>query len=85
MTINGPAPMILAFFLNAAIDQGVEKHAARDGSRSRACARSSSGVCAVCLVVRGEGLPGSGHDGLGLGLLGVSGDAHRWIADTYAR
>jgi len=26
MTINGPAPIILAFFLNAAIDQQVEKH-----------------------------------------------------------
>jgi methylmalonyl-CoA mutase len=26
MTINGPAPMILAFFMNAAIDQQVEKH-----------------------------------------------------------
>ena len=26
MTINGPAPMILAFFMNSAIDQQVEKH-----------------------------------------------------------
>ena len=26
MTINGPAPMILAFFMNAAIDQNVEKY-----------------------------------------------------------
>jgi methylmalonyl-CoA mutase len=26
MTINGPAPIVLAFFLNAAIDQQVEKH-----------------------------------------------------------
>ena len=26
MTINGPAPVILAFYLNAAIDQQVEKH-----------------------------------------------------------
>jgi len=26
MTINGPAPIILAFFLNAAIDQQIEKH-----------------------------------------------------------
>ena len=26
MTINGPAPIILAFYLNAAIDQQVEKH-----------------------------------------------------------
>lgn len=26
MTINGPAPMVLAFFMNAAIDQACEKH-----------------------------------------------------------
>ena len=31
MTINGPAPMVLAFFLNAAIDQAVEKHLRRSG------------------------------------------------------
>ncbi len=29
MTINGPAPMVLAFFLNAAVDQAVEKSPAR--------------------------------------------------------
>jgi methylmalonyl-CoA mutase len=28
MTINGPAPMLLAFFMNAAIDQNVEKYIA---------------------------------------------------------
>jgi isobutyryl-CoA mutase len=26
MTINGPAPMILAMFMNTAIDQQVERH-----------------------------------------------------------
>ena len=26
MTINGPAPMLLAFFMNAAIDQQCEKY-----------------------------------------------------------
>ena len=31
MTINGPAPIILAFFLNAAIDQQVEKHLSATG------------------------------------------------------
>ncbi len=31
MTINGPAPTILAFFLNAAIDQQVEKFVEREG------------------------------------------------------
>jgi methylmalonyl-CoA mutase N-terminal domain/subunit len=31
MTINGPAPMILAFFMNAAIDQQVERHLRETG------------------------------------------------------
>jgi methylmalonyl-CoA mutase len=31
MTINGPAPTILAFFLNTAIDQGLDKFAAEQG------------------------------------------------------
>ena len=31
MTINGPAPMILAFFMNAAIDQQVELHLRETG------------------------------------------------------
>ncbi len=30
MTINGPAPMLLAFFLNAAIDQQCEKYMIRE-------------------------------------------------------
>ena len=29
MTINGPAPMLLAFFMNAAIDQQCEKYIMR--------------------------------------------------------
>jgi methylmalonyl-CoA mutase len=79
MTINGPAPMLMAFFLNAAIDQAVEKHL-----------RETGGLQAA-LEALGEGgrtgysgeLP-DGHDGLGLALLGVSGD--RVVdAATYAR
>ena len=31
MTINGPAPMILAMFLNTAIDQNVEKRLRETG------------------------------------------------------
>ena len=31
MTINGPAPVLLAFFFNATIDQCVEKHLAETG------------------------------------------------------
>jgi methylmalonyl-CoA mutase len=69
MTINGPAPMVLAFFLNAAIDQAVEKHL-----------RQNAGIEAVRARFAGRGLPDyqgelpAGHDGLGLGLLGISGE-----------
>jgi methylmalonyl-CoA mutase len=80
MTINGPAPIVLAFFLNAAIDQAVERHL-RETGRLEALRAG--------LEARGE-LPGylgplpEGHSGLGLALLGVSGD--EWVdAETYAR
>lgn len=59
MTINGPAPIILAMFLNAAIDQQVEKVAPTFGRRTDAVYRSA--------------LP-EGHNGVGLALLGTSGD-----------
>ncbi len=35
MTINGPAPMILAMFFNTAVDQQVEKHLRRTGQADR--------------------------------------------------
>ena len=35
MTINGPAPMLLAFFLNAAIDQQCEKYIIENDLRER--------------------------------------------------
>ncbi|MFO1507947.1 MAG: hypothetical protein U1F23_12890 [Lysobacterales bacterium] len=33
MTINGPAPMILAMFMNTAIDQQIEKYLQEDDAR----------------------------------------------------
>jgi methylmalonyl-CoA mutase len=39
MTINGPAPMILAFFLNAAIDQQVERYLTETGKLDSALER----------------------------------------------
>jgi methylmalonyl-CoA mutase len=69
MTINGPAPMVLAFFLNAAIDQAVERHL-----------RQSAGIDAVRARLASRGLPEYqgelpvSHDSLGLGLLGISGE-----------
>ena len=75
MTINGPAPIILAFFMNAAIDQQVERHLQRDRRLGRGPASGSTSTSprtAGGRPTRGE-LP-DGNDGLGLGLLGVSGD-----------
>jgi methylmalonyl-CoA mutase len=79
MTINGPAPMLLAFFLNAAIDQGVERHL-REAGRLEAVRRQ---LAAGARPVYAGELP-EGHSGLGLALLGTSGD-QVVDADTYAR
>ena len=78
MTINGPAPMILAMFMNTAIDQRIERHLRAEGRWSEAERRiealhragAERGIAAP--VYRGD-LP-AGHDGTGLALLGVSGD-----------
>jgi methylmalonyl-CoA mutase len=75
MTINGPAPMLLAFFLNAAIDQQCERWLAANGKVDDANAR-------IDALYRERGLPRPryrgelppGHDGLGTLLLGVTGD-----------
>ena len=75
MTINGPAPMLMGFFLNAAIDQQCERYITEQGLEKetqalikkiyskKGCERPS---------YQGE-LP-EGNDGLGLMLLGVTGD-----------
>ncbi len=73
MTINGPAPMILAFFMNAAIDQQVEKHLKESGKWAAAQKK-------IDAYFEGKDRPDyvgelpPGNDGLGLGLLGISGD-----------
>lgn len=69
MTINGPAPIILAFFLNAAIDQEVERHLAATGRLEAAWKNPSHKNCA-----RYAGDLPDGHNNLGLRLLGISGD-----------
>ena len=71
MTINGPAPIILAFFLNAAIDQQVEAFLAEQGKP----------VKLLDSAYRGE-LP-EGHNGFGLATVGRRGD-EMVDADTYA-
>ncbi len=79
MTINGPAPTVLAFFLNAAIDQGVERHLRETGRLEATRAR----LAARDLPSYAGPLP-EGHDGLGLALLGVSSD-EVVDAETYAQ
>ena len=75
MTINGPAPMILAFYMNAAIDQQCEKYITENGLEDKVKAKIKAIYDKKGLpvpVYRGE-LP-EGNDGLGLMLLGVTGD-----------
>jgi isobutyryl-CoA mutase len=88
MTINGPAPMLLAFFLNAAIDQQCEKYIIEHGLRESVNAIIESKYNADQLPkyigVNGEpvfpekgkmtGHLPKGNDGLGLRLLGLSGE-----------
>ncbi|MGB5550265.1 MAG: methylmalonyl-CoA mutase family protein [Thermoanaerobaculia bacterium] len=75
MTINGPAPMILAFFMNAAIDQQCERHIREQGLEQAVEAKIESIYSLKSLPrPRYQGTLPSGSDGLGLLLLGVSGD-----------
>jgi methylmalonyl-CoA mutase len=83
MTINGPAPMILAMFMNTAVDQQVERHLREAGHWDEAEAKIAKLIAdRERPRYRGE-LP-AGHDGSGLGLLGVSGD-QVVDAETYGR
>ena len=75
MTINGPAPMLLAFFMNAAIDQQCERWLQEHGKLA-AAQESVRGKWrehdAESPTYRGQ-LPQS-NDGNGTALLGASGD-----------
>ncbi len=73
MTINGPAPMILAFFLNAAIDQQCELYIKKNGL-AEAVQEKIRAICGGKNLVGYDGALPEGNDGLGLLLLGVSGD-----------
>ena len=75
MTINGPAPVLLGFFLNAAIDQRCEKYLREHGMEAQVEA-----VLKAKWDDRGLTRPSyhgdlpEGNDGLGLLLLGCTGD-----------
>jgi len=73
MTINGPAPMILALFLNAAIDQQCELHIRRQGLTEQV-EKQLAARFADRHRPRYRGPRPEGNDGLGLLLLGVTGD-----------
>ncbi|MFM6925706.1 MAG: methylmalonyl-CoA mutase family protein [Ferruginibacter sp.] len=87
MTINGPAPMLLAFFMNAAIDQQCEKYILENNLKDEVNKKIESlysidslpkyvGVDGKEIApVKGllEGALPQGNDGLGLRLLGLSG------------
>jgi methylmalonyl-CoA mutase len=84
MTINGPAPMLLAFFMNAAIDQQCEKYIIKHGLEAEVQEKIKAHYISKNQerpVYQGE-LP-AGNDGLGLMLLGVTGDLVL-PADVYA-
>jgi methylmalonyl-CoA mutase len=75
MTINGPAPMLLAFFMNAAIDQNCEKYIKENGLEKKVEEKIKAlfkEKKTARPVYYGE-LP-KGNNGLGLMLLGVTGD-----------
>ncbi|MFN3202710.1 MAG: methylmalonyl-CoA mutase family protein [Bradymonadia bacterium] len=71
MTINGPAPIILAMFFNTAIDQAVERRLKETGRWAEAQEKIKA-LTPHDPAYRTD-LP-EGHNGEGLGLLGVSGD-----------
>ncbi len=83
MTINGPAPMLLGFFMNAAIDQQCEKYIKankleKEIEKKIDAIYKDKGVPRPKYVgyklSKEEGELPTGNDGLGLMLLGVTGD-----------
>ncbi len=75
MTINGPAPMLLAYFMNAAIDQQCELHIKENGLEKEIeekIVKIYSGDAGKRPQYQGQ--LSEGNDGLGLMLLGVTGD-----------
>lgn len=83
MTINGPAPMLLAFFFNTAIDSQVEKTLREQGKldAARKTIETFYSQKGLPVPAYNRDLP-QGHNGTGL-LLGLAGD--RLIdAETYS-
>jgi methylmalonyl-CoA mutase len=73
MTINGPAPMLLGYFMNAAIDQQCEIYISENGLEAEVETKIAKLYKAKVRPKYNGNLP-SGNNGLGLMLLGVTGD-----------
>ncbi len=75
MTINGPAPMILGFFMNAAIDQQCELYIKKNGLEDEVKQKIEQiyKEKGIEIPSYAGNLP-EGNEGLGLMLLGVTGD-----------
>lgn len=87
MTINGPAPMLLAFFMNAAIDQQCEKYILANNLRDEVnkiiekkykagelpAYTGTDGKPVIPQKGELKGALPQGNDGLGLRLLGLTG------------
>ncbi|WP_374472576.1 methylmalonyl-CoA mutase family protein [Arenimonas sp.] len=84
MTINGPAPMILAMFMNTAIDQQVEKYLREDQARWDAAHAKIEAFFEGKKRPEYHGELPPTNDGLGLGLLGITGD-QLVDAETYEK
>ena len=75
MTINGPAPMMLGYFLNAVIDQECEKYIFKN-NLEKEVSKKIEGIYTKKNIERPhyQGDLPEGNNGLGLFLLGVTGD-----------
>jgi len=75
MTINGPAPILVGFFMNAAIDQECEIYIKENGLEQQVKNKIAEIYTAKELPVPTyQGDIPEGNDGLGLMLLGTTGD-----------
>src|SRR5574337_938729 len=84
MTINGPAPMILAMYMNTAIDQNVEKYLREDDARWAAAQKKIDKLYEGKQRPQYHGDLPTGNEGMSMGLLGVCG--HELVdAPTYAK
>ncbi len=84
MTINGPAPMILALFMNTAIDQQIEKYLKADDARWAKAQQTIDAFFKGKQRPQYHGELPPTNDGLGLAFLGMTGD-QLVDADTYAK